>query len=93
LGSKKTQAALEWQMNSSFADLKNYIPSADESQYIKTVEWSMTGDGRDAWIVVILDNLSADANDKSIQIHFHGNPSGTVTIEWTGNASGYIPNS
>ena len=90
LASKKTQAALEWQMNGTFAGLQSTIPSADESKYIKTVEWSMTGDGRDAWIVVILENLGADANNKSIQIHFHGNPSGVVTIEWVGTAAGFI---
>jgi len=93
LGSRKSQAALEWQMNGTLAGLQKYIPSADDSKYIKTVEWSMTGDGRDAWIVVILENLSDDANNKSIQLHFHGNPSGIVTIEWVGNAVGYLPNS
>jgi prepilin-type N-terminal cleavage/methylation domain-containing protein len=92
LSSKKTDAALAYYMEGRFDSLQLLLPKASSSKYVKSIDWSMTGDGQNAWIIAILDNLG-ELTDKSIQIKFAGNSTnGTVDLSWSGNAVGYIPN-
>ena len=90
LGSTRTAVTIEWQINGTFSGAKGLIPDADSCQYCSHLEWSMTGDGKDAWVSATLENLSSDINGKSIQLHFRGDGN-RVKSEWVGTATAYLP--
>ncbi len=93
LGSKKTDANMEWLTNQTLAGMSAKLPDITNSKYVDQVFWSNTGDGKHGDITALLKGLGSGVDGKTIVIIFQVGNTGTITTTWDGTAKGYIPNS